>query len=1265
MSTRVGFGWVHKVRWVMAASVLLGIALVALAWEGDTGSLSVKLRAGLSAAEQAAVIARHGGTEQSAVAPLRIHVVRVPAAVLPAALAAYQTDPQVESAEEVHSRRAEWLPNDPQIGTQWALERIGWPAVYSTQTPAGTATLALLDTGVDGTHPDLAGRLVPGTSFLDASDGLTDPSGHGTRLAGLISAVADNGEGIAGVAYAGVKVMPVRVLDADGVGPDSAIVAGIVWAADRGADVILMGFSSPDSSQHLQDAIDYAWAKGAVLVAPTGNGGLDTPTYPAANRGVIGIAATDQDDGLADFSNRGPEVFLIAPGVDLVTTEGPDGYTAVSGTSPAAALTAGAAALLKAFDPTLTNGVLLGRLARGAAPVGDPQDPDYTAKYGYGRLSLSGAVADAQGAQAQDPVEPLGAAVAVAAAGGEGAATGPVGGGAAGGVGGTGSTPDRLYTTSAASPTVTIVGTSNLGANQVTLSLQSSATGTGWFTLLPGSGTACGTGAQAQAGQDSTGAAAFRRGPLGLTADTAGAYTIRNLVQGNAYTVCFTADDGTTLQGTPATAVLTTTAATALSATWGAVGSAGFSAGRAVYTSLAFAPGGTPYVAYRDEGNWGKAAVMRFDGTAWVAVGSAGFSARGTTYTSLAFAPDGTPYVAYEDWGNSYKATVTKFNGTAWVTVGSAGFSAGVVNYTSLAFAPDGTPYVAYVDWGNSQKATVMKFNGTAWVTVGSAGFSAGVVNYTSLAFAPDGTPYMAYKDRGNSLKATVMKYDGSAWVTVGGAGFSAADADFTSLAFAPDGTPYVAYQDWGNSYKATVMKFSGTAWVTLGSAGFSAGGAYDISLAFAPDGTPYVAYQDRSESYRATVMRFNGTAWVTVGGAGFSDGAASTSLAFCPDGTPYVAYTDEGSAYKATVMKLFPPAATTTMLSAAPNPADVGTLVSFTATVGPAAATGTVTFKDGTVTLGTAPLAGGQALLTTAALATGSHAITAVYGGDANHQGSASADLTQEVLTTLTVATNPAGLTVQVDGTPYTAPHTFAWTLGSSHSIAVAAIQGESLGRRYAFAAWSDGGARTHTITVPAAAATLTAGFNTQYQLSTAITPAGTGTVSPATGGWYAAGTLVTVKAFPSAGYGFVGWEGPVADPQASTTSLTLGAPAAIVARVVGSPVLTATIAGKSGPAQARVWTLRLRNSGQSTAQAARIGTLTLTQTFGPACTPVVASQFPVMVGDLPVGGAANGAVTIDFGACTAAARFTAAIGYGANGGAVTGTNSYGNQFR
>ena len=338
---------------------------------------------------------------------------------------------------------------------------------------------------------------------------------------------------------------------------------------------------------------------------------------------------------------------------------------------------------------------------------------------------------------------------------------------------------------------------------------------TGYFTLLAGSGTPCGTAAQVKSGSNSAGTAAFRHGSLPLTTGVAGSYTIRNLTGSTAYTACVMADNGS--NSAVQSLNLATTAVTSITRPlWSAVGSAGFSADTADYTSLAFAPDGTPYVAYQDGGDNFKATVMKFNGSGWGSVGSARFSASSAIYTSLAFAPDGTPYVAYQDVYNGQKATVMKFNGSEWISVGSAGFSAAQA-YTSLAFAPDGTPYVAYLDGGDNYKATVMKFNGSEWISVGSAGFSADMASYTSLAFAPDGTPYVAYADYGTGNKTTVMKFNGSGWSSVGSAGFSAGPVTYTSLAFAPDGTPYVAYQDVYNGQKATVMKFNGSEWISVG----------------------------------------------------------------------------------------------------------------------------------------------------------------------------------------------------------------------------------------------------------------------------------------------------------------------------------------------------------------------------------------------------------------------------------------------------------------
>jgi LPXTG-site transpeptidase (sortase) family protein len=255
--------------------------------------------------------------------------------------------------------------------------------------------------------------------------------------------------------------------------------------------------------------------------------------------------------------------------------------------------------------------------------------------------------------------------------------------------------------------------------------------------------------------------------------------------------------------------VLITSSVLAATYVWENVGTPGFSTSSASYTSLAIY-NGTPYVAYRDQGNGGKATVMKYTNEGWVTVGLAGFSAGQPTFISLAIDNNsGTPYLSYRDeiGFDTFELTVMKFNGTGWETFGPRVLSTGNVSETPLAIDNSGTPYVAYQDGGNSLKPTVIKFNGISWEYVGSAGVSAGWADFISLAIDNNsGTPYVAYQDGGNSSKATVMKFNGTSWEFVGSAGFSTSFASYTSLAIY-NGTPYVAYQDGGNSSKATVMK--------------------------------------------------------------------------------------------------------------------------------------------------------------------------------------------------------------------------------------------------------------------------------------------------------------------------------------------------------------------------------------------------------------------------------------------------------------------------
>ena len=309
-------------------------------------------------------------------------------------------DGNVSRVEADRIRTAEADPSDSGYADQWSLPKIGWNNVFGTVTPSGSAVVALLDTGVDASHPDLAGQLVPGTSILDGSAGTVDPNGHGTAMAGIIAALTDNGQGIAGIGYAGVKVMPVTVLDANGEGTDSDIIQGVIWAVDHGADVINMSFSNPGFSDALQAAIDYAWAHNVVVVAATGNDGSSTVTFPAGDRGVIGVSNTDQSDTLDPSSNDGPDVFLAAPGVGILTLTPGGGTSSVTGTSASSAEVAAAAALLRASDPAASNGVIVGRLGRSAEAAGTV---DQT---GNGRLDLERAIADT----GTELVQPAGAA---------------------------------------------------------------------------------------------------------------------------------------------------------------------------------------------------------------------------------------------------------------------------------------------------------------------------------------------------------------------------------------------------------------------------------------------------------------------------------------------------------------------------------------------------------------------------------------------------------------------------------------------------------------------------------------------------------------------------------------------------------------------------------------------------------------------------------------------------------------------------------------
>ncbi|HEY3547988.1 MAG TPA: S8 family serine peptidase, partial [Propionicimonas sp.] len=337
--------------------------------------------------QQAALGALAGGADRVR----GTHYVTVPTAGEdPAAVVArLKKDPRVADVEVDNVRSATGWTDDPLLSYAWpyyALTRL--PRAWDLGQGAGTV-IAVVDTGVSATHPELAGSVLPGWDFVDGDADASDGQWHGTAVAATAIGHGDNGVGSAGAAWQ-ASVLPVRVLDSTGNGTDSAVAAGVTYAADQGADVINLSLGGPQPSLVLREALEYAVAHGSLVVVAAGNEGTELPEYPAAYAaevpGVLSVGATDWYGSLTDFSSWGDSVSLAAPGADIVVPYG-TGYVWASGTSFAAPLVSGVAALLvaKGMGPVQVVDALTSS-ARDAGPRGvDPY-------YGHGVLDAAAAL---------------------------------------------------------------------------------------------------------------------------------------------------------------------------------------------------------------------------------------------------------------------------------------------------------------------------------------------------------------------------------------------------------------------------------------------------------------------------------------------------------------------------------------------------------------------------------------------------------------------------------------------------------------------------------------------------------------------------------------------------------------------------------------------------------------------------------------------------------------------------------------------------------
>ena len=234
---------------------------------------------------------------------------------------------------------------------------------------AAETVVAVLDTGVDFGQPDLQGAFVQGYDVVNGDDDPGDDHGHGTMVAGVIAARADNGVGAAGVCWR-CSLMPVKVIAADGTGTAAHVAEGIVWATDHGASVINMSFVLSSGDPVVEQAVAYASAHGVLLVAAAGNAGTPDASYPAAYPGVLSVAATDAADARYSWSNYGAWVRVAAPGCSM-TTAGSGLYAEFCGTSSAAAFASGLAGLGRSYGGGSPAGTIVEALASTAFPVGD------------------------------------------------------------------------------------------------------------------------------------------------------------------------------------------------------------------------------------------------------------------------------------------------------------------------------------------------------------------------------------------------------------------------------------------------------------------------------------------------------------------------------------------------------------------------------------------------------------------------------------------------------------------------------------------------------------------------------------------------------------------------------------------------------------------------------------------------------------------------------------------------------------------------------
>jgi hypothetical protein len=382
----------------LAAALLLGAAGANAAppqrsSEGPwaKGRLLIVTKPGLSATEVGKIAGAEGG-KATRLGQSNIYEIDLPPqASETAARARLRGNPHIETVE-LDQLVTHASTNDPYYGSAWHLERIRSSDAWTRSTGQGVK-IAILDTGVDGAHPDLKDRMIPGYNFYDNNTDTRDVHGHGTGVAGAAAATLNNGTGVASVAGQ-AWIMPVRIADANAWAYWSTVAKGVTWAADQGARVANISYVGVAGSSTVRSAADYMKSKGGLVVVAAVNNNKDEQISPTTS--MIPVSATDTYDQKASFSSWGDFVAMSAPGVDIWTTVRGGSYQRWKGTSLASPVTAAVVAQMMAVNPSLPALEIEKLLYANAVDLGAAgRDP----VFGHGRVDAAASVFAAAGAK--------------------------------------------------------------------------------------------------------------------------------------------------------------------------------------------------------------------------------------------------------------------------------------------------------------------------------------------------------------------------------------------------------------------------------------------------------------------------------------------------------------------------------------------------------------------------------------------------------------------------------------------------------------------------------------------------------------------------------------------------------------------------------------------------------------------------------------------------------------------------------------------------